>query len=116
MAGEGYKLDASNRPLVVPRPGGPMNALGVLAEQVAQGYVGDILGLPVFVDASIPINQGTGTNQDVIVVARKEDLWLWESNVRAEAFAQTYASNMSVFVRLYNYASFQPARFPSPSR
>jgi len=43
---------------------------------------------------------------------RKEDLWLWESSIRAEAFAQTYANNMSIFVRLYNYMSFQPARFP----
>lgn len=106
------QLDGQNRPLVVPRPGGPMNSFGVQGEPAAQGYVGEMLGLPVYVDASIPISQGAGANQDSIIVARKEDIWLWESNVRAEAFPQTYASNMSVFVRLYNYISFQPARFP----
>jgi hypothetical protein len=40
------------------------------------------------------------------------DLMLWEGTVRAEAFNQTFAQNLSVFIRLYNYASFQPARYP----
>jgi hypothetical protein len=71
-----------------------------------------MLGLPVYVDATIPTNLGAGTNQDFIMVARMADLILWESNVRAEAFQQTYAQNLSVFVRLYNYFSFQAGRYP----
>ncbi len=107
--------DSSNRPYVVPTANGPYNALGTSGAVAAQGYVGNLLGLPVYADATLPTNLGTGTNQDTIIVMRREDLWLWESTIRAEAFAQTYANNMSVFVRLYNYMSFQPARFPSPS-
>ena len=78
-----------------------------LDEQASQGLVGQMLGLPVYVDALIPTNIGGGTNQDEIYLAKADDLWLWEGQVRAEAFQQTYANNLSVFVRLYNYASFQ---------
>lgn len=104
--------DSTGRPLVVPAANSPMNALGNAGDVVAQGYVGSMLGLPVFVDATIPTNIGAGTNQDRVIVARMSDLVLWEGNVKAEAFPQTYANQLSVFVRMYNYASFQPARFP----
>jgi HK97 family phage major capsid protein len=106
------QLDGQSRPLVVPNAGGPFNAVGNLSENASQGFVGSMMGLPIYVDATLPTNLGTGTNQDAIIVARMADLMLWESNVRAEAFPQTYANQMSIFVRLYNYMSFQPARFP----
>jgi HK97 family phage major capsid protein len=105
-------VDSSNRPLIVPNANSPMNALGTDAGVVSQGYVGTIQGLPVYVDALIPTNGGAGTNQDTVIVGRFADLVAWEGNVKAEAFAQTYANQLSVFVRLYNYMSFQPARFP----
>lgn len=104
--------DANGRPLVVPLAGGPMNVMGNLDNQVPQGLVGHMLGLPVFCDPNIVSNLGTGTNQDEVIVARMADLWLWEGTVRAEAFQQTYAQNMSLYVRLYNYISFQPGRYP----
>lgn len=106
------QLDSQNRPLVVPRAGGPFNVVGNMGEQVSQGLVGEMLGLPVYVDALIPTNLGAGTNQDEILIGRMSDLMLWEGNVRAEAFQQTYANQMSVFVRLYNYFSFQAGRYP----
>lgn len=110
------QVDNNGRPLVVPASGGAFQMLANLDEQVSEGLVGTMLGLPVYVDAVIPTNGGTGANQDSILVTKADDLWLWEGEVRAEAFAQTYAQNMSVFVRLYNYVSFQPARYaPSTS-
>ncbi|MBS2548805.1 phage major capsid protein [Catenulispora sp. NL8] len=106
------QLDGNSRPLIVPAAGGPFNVAGNLDQQAAQGLVGQMLGLPVYVDALIPTNLGAATNQDEVYVAKMDDLWLWEGDVRAEAFQQTYANNMSVFVRLYNYMSFQAARYP----
>lgn len=105
--------DTQGRPLVTPKAGMPLNNLAAPGEVASQGFVGEMQGLPVYVDATIATNLGAGTNQDYILVARMADLILWESNVRAEAFQQTYANQMSVFVRLYNYASFQPARYPA---
>jgi HK97 family phage major capsid protein len=104
--------DSSNRPMVVPQGQGPFNAAGQPGAIAAEGYVGEMLGLPVYADANLPTNLGTGTNQDVILVMRASDVFLWEGNVRAEAFEQTYAQQLSLFVRLYNYVSFQPGRYP----
>jgi HK97 family phage major capsid protein len=108
------QVDSQGRPLVVPDAGAPMNALGNQDGVVSQGYVGRMLGLPVYVDAMIPTNltAGAGTNEDAVIVARMADLMAWEGNFKAEAFPQTYANQLSVLVRLYNYASFQPARYP----
>jgi HK97 family phage major capsid protein len=106
------QLDGNSRPLIVPDAGGPFNRLGAQDGTPSQGFVGTMGGLPVYVDATIATNLGAGTNQDAIIVARMADLMLWEGNVRAEAFQQTYAQNMSVLIRLYNYASFQPGRYP----
>jgi hypothetical protein len=89
-----------------------MNAVGTTGEPAAQGYVGSMLGLPVYVDATITTTFGAGTNQDRILVARMSDLMLWESNLRAETFEQTYANQLSVFIRVYNYMSFQAGRYP----
>ncbi|MFI1162128.1 phage major capsid protein [Streptomyces sp. NPDC020801] len=105
------QVDSQNRPLVVPSAAGPVNAVGVVSQIMEEGYVGQILGLPVFLDSNIPTNLGAGTNQDRIFVLRASDLRLWEGHVRAEAFAQTYANQMSVFVRLYNYAAAIPNRY-----
>jgi HK97 family phage major capsid protein len=104
--------DSQSRPLVVPSAANPMNILARMEGEVpAEGLVGEMLGLPVFVDANMPTNLGAGTNQDVIVVGRFRDYYLWEGSVRAEAFQQTYAQNLSLFCRLYNYAAFQAARY-----
>ncbi|MFJ9616709.1 phage major capsid protein [Streptomyces noursei] len=108
------QTDGQGRPLIVPHAGGPFNAMGNPGDVTSQGYVGTMQGLPVYVDALIPTNltADTGTGEDAVIVARMADLMLWESHVRAEAFEQTYSQNMSVFIRLYNYMSFQAARYP----
>jgi HK97 family phage major capsid protein len=103
--------DAQGRPLVVPNAGHPMNNLGTLESIDAEGPVGTMLGLPVYVDPNLPTNLGAGTNQDPILIGRFRDYYLWEGDIRAEAFEQTYAQNLSLFVRLYSYVAFQGARY-----
>ncbi|MBR7831377.1 phage major capsid protein [Actinospica sp. MGRD01-02] len=108
------QVDTLGRPIIPPRDGDNQNSIGVYEmDAAAQGYVGTIGGLRIYTDATIPTNLGAGTNQDAILVARMSENYLWESDIRAEAFQQTYAQNMSVYVRLYNYAAFQPARYPA---
>lgn len=111
------QVDSAGRPLVVPAAGTQGTGFNLIAEAgevAAQGFAGTMQGLPVFLDALIPTNltADTGSGEDAILVARFADLKLWESDIRAETFQQTYANNLSVFIRLYNYASFQPARYP----
>jgi HK97 family phage major capsid protein len=106
------QADTLGRPLVVPGASGPYNSMGVSTEVVAEGSAGTLLNLPVFLDATIPTNLGTGTNEDRILIIRRDDLFTWEGHVRAQSFQETYASNLSVFVRLYNYAAFIGNRYP----
>lgn len=106
------RSDSSNRPLVLPDAQNPMNSAGIVGPLAAEGRVGTMMGLPVFTDANLPTNVGTGTNQDVILVTRASDLYVWESSLRAEAFEQTYASTLQLLCRVYSYLSFQPGRYP----
>ena len=99
-------LDSTGRPLVLPASGGPMNAEGLKVNGNAQGVVGSLQGLDVLIDAQIPTNLGGGTNQDAIIVMRAQDQVLWEGALRAEAFRETKADQLSVLLRVYNYAAF----------
>lgn len=106
-------LDTNNRPLVVPNSLGPMNAMGIDAQDVvAEGFVGTIMGLPVYQDPSIPTNLGAGTNQDVVIVARTDDSILFEGTPRTEVFREPLAAQLSLLLRLYNYAAIHASRYP----
>jgi len=105
--------DSTGRPLVVPSSVGRFNAMGGLDAVAAEGYVGELQGLPVYVDANIPTNLGAGTNEDRIIVARAADAFLYEGTSRAEVLPQTYGANLQVLVRMYNYAAFIGDRLPA---
>ncbi|MFE4469548.1 phage major capsid protein [Leifsonia sp. NPDC056824] len=112
------QLDSSNRPLVVPNASGPNNALGVYdvpQDTPSAIPVGHILGLPVITDASIPGSVGTGP-EDQVIVARWEDLLLWENGDGAPfqlRFEQTLGNQLTVKLVAYNYAAFTAGRFPT---
>jgi hypothetical protein len=71
-------FDSSNRPLVVPR-GVAMNPIATDDVNVAQGYVGNLQGLDVYVDPNLPTNLGGSSNQDPAYVFRRGDIKVWES-------------------------------------
>ena len=103
-------LDTSSRPLVVPS-GANSNPVGLGGGALAaQGYAGEMLGLPVYVDPSIPTTRGAATNQDVVFVLRKTDLQLWESAVETASFDATYADQNSILYRVLGFAAFIPHR------
>ncbi|MER6218998.1 phage major capsid protein [Streptomyces sp900105755] len=105
--------DSTGRPLLVPADNGPTNSMGVLAPKLAtEGPIGRFCGLDVYIDSNIPTNLGAGTNEDRAIVMRSADLFLWESNPKFEVLPQTYAQNLSLFARAYEYLSFQAARYP----
>jgi HK97 family phage major capsid protein len=105
-------FDTQNRPLIVP-VGNAYNPVGTQDDEVAQGKVGNIAGLDVFVDPNLPVNLGAGTNQDPIYVFRRSDIMLWESAPKAETFMEPYADSMGVLYRFYAYSSLIPDRYGS---
>lgn len=102
-------LDDSNRPFVVPAANGPQNALAVAGANVAEGFAGTILGVPVVVDANIPTDQGGGT-EDVIIVTRPSELYLFEGPIRTRVLAEVLSGELTVRFQLYNYLAFLPHR------
>jgi HK97 family phage major capsid protein len=105
--------DTSGRPIMPPTTAYSAQPGTVDRSYNAQGPVGNIAGLDVITDPQIPTNLGGGTNQDVVVVMRAADSILYEGNLRSEAFRETKADQLSVLLRVYNYAAFTANRFAS---
>ena len=107
--------DSQSRPLVVPSMVGAFNALANGATG-AQQFVGTIAGgLPVLVDANVPTNQGTSTNEDRVFVARVEDFALWEENggvPRVFNFEQTQGPGV-IRLAVYGVSAFTGGRYPA---
>lgn len=105
-------LDSQLRPLITPNAYPVLNSLGTAANTpVPQGPAGEILGLPVYVDPNIPVNLGAGTNQDIVIVLRQDDCWLYESALQADSFDATYADQASILFRVLGYSAFIPDRY-----
>lgn len=102
-------LDGNSRPLVTPN-GAAYNQVAAAGQPVAEGFAGEMLGLPVYVDPNIPTNLGAATNQDVVFVLRTSDLWLWESAVETASFDATLAAQNSILFRVLGFAAFIPHR------
>lgn len=109
--------DSAGRPLVVPLGNGvqAFNAQGVL-EGVQLGVAGTLQGLPVVVDANMPTNVGAATGgEDVVIVSRESDLYLWEDGdgaPRELRFEQTLGNQLTTKLVVYGYAAFTAGRYP----
>lgn len=105
--------DNSGRPLVVPNAAyGRFNQLGVANGVQNQGVAGEYRGVPVYLDPLIPNNLGAGTNQDEAFVLDSKQVFLYESPTKIEAFRETYANQLSLFVRIYEYYGIIANRLP----
>lgn len=105
-------VDTAGRPLVIPMANIPQNVLATMGDVVAEGFVGLLQGLPVYQDPNIPANLGVGVNEDRIIIARTDDIILFEGIPKTEAFREPLAAQLSVLLRFYNYAALHSARYP----
>jgi hypothetical protein len=78
---------------------------------VAEGAVGSLVGLPVYIDPNIPVTMNSATNQDAVFVLRTDDVFLYESELEAASFDATYADNASILFRILGYAALIPDRY-----
>lgn len=107
-------LDTALRPLIVPLAAqGPQNALANQGGVVAEGLVGSILGIPCFTDPSIPTNLGAGTNQDPIIVAHTDDLYLFESPVVVIPDRWSLSGQLSTRLTISQYVAVVHGRYPA---
>ena len=113
-------VDGSDRPLVVPNASAPQNAIGVGSAAEYGQVVGQLMGLPVVTDASIPTTWSSGSSntsgtEDVIIVARAADLHLWETpNAPIQLrFEESGANTLTVKLIAFGYSAFTAGRQPS---
>jgi HK97 family phage major capsid protein len=111
-------VDGQNRPLAVPTPsssGQPAFAYGTGAPMYGNsGY--SILGLPVYTDASVATNKGTGTDQDTIYIGNSQELHLWEQGSGEPMmlrFEQPKAAELDITMIVYGYSAFTANRYPN---
>ncbi len=105
-------VDGQSRPLAVPAANAPQNVIAAVGSVTAEGFVGSMHGLPVFVDPNIPTNLGSGTNEDRIIVARASDVILYESLPRAEVLRERYADQLSVGLLVFEFLALHSERYP----
>lgn len=105
--------DSNGRPLVVPDAGNPQNAVATLGAVAAEQIVGQMHGLPVVTDPSMPTNLGAGTNEDVVHVLRASDILLYESGIRSRVLPEVGSGNLTVRLQVYGYLAFTAARYPA---
>lgn len=110
-------VDSTNRPLAVPTPNGPMNAVATGAGSVVYGNSGySIAGLPVITDANVATDKGAGTNQDTIYVGNLQELHLWEQGTGDPMllrFEQPKGAELDITMIVYGYAAFTANRYPN---
>jgi len=92
----------------------PVQAAAENNSAVGYGLVGRLpFGTPVYLDANIPTNLGTGTNEDEVYVVNPRENHLWEDPsapmlIRAE---QTHAKNLQIDLVVYGYYAFYHDRY-----
>jgi HK97 family phage major capsid protein len=103
-------LDGQVRPIIA-ADGNSMNSVAVSTEVLAEGSVGTLAKLPVYLDPGISLTANSSTNQDESYVLRSSDLYLWESDLRLESFDSTYADQASILYRCLNFVAAIPDRY-----
>ena len=110
----GQSFDTNGRPLVVPEYNGPFNTVQVAPDAaVAEGVVGRRLsGLDTYEDLTLPTTLGGGSNQDVSIIGRFDENYLYESPITTRMLPQTYGLQLSNLIQVYGYVAFTAARYP----
>ena len=111
-------VDDQKRPLVVPVPnfnGQPAFASGNGAPVYGNsGYT--MLGLPIITDANVTTTNGTGTNEDVIIIGNTQEAHLWEQGAGEPMmlrFEQPKAAELDITMIVYGYNAFTANRYPN---
>jgi hypothetical protein len=90
-----------------------MNPMGSPNAPVAEGFAGSMQGLDVLKDANIPTNQGAATNQDPVIVTRREDLYLFESGTpTVRVYEEVLSGTLQVRIQCFGYIAFTAERYP----
>lgn len=98
-------VDGQNRPLVVPSTPVFNGIAAGDSGAPTEGLVGNLLGVPVYVDANVSTAANSTTNQDEVYVLRTDDSWLYETALESTSFDATYADQASILFRVLGFSA-----------
>ena len=108
-------VDDSKRPLAVPTNQGPMNVFAGGNGPMIYGNSGySIAGLPVLTDANVTTSNGTGTNEDVIIIGNSQESHLWEQGDGSPMmlrFEEPKSAELEVKMIVFGYSAYTAARY-----
>jgi HK97 family phage major capsid protein len=106
-------VDSTGRPLFEFSTMAPQTVFGLGKANEYGQVVGQLMGIPVITDASIPVTLGAGT-EDIVFTARTNDFVFWEDDVMQFTFEQA-PSTAPGQVRLAagQFQLFSAARYPT---
>lgn len=79
---------------------------------VAEGVVGSIHGVPVYLDANILTTSGSGTDQDTVFAMVRDQALLWLGNLQLEIDRSVNFKSSGVAVRARQYGAFMCEHAP----
>ena len=115
-------LDSQNRPLIVPAGQGPYNAFGTVSLQTAEDGLalspdtkpaGYMAGIPIYTSPSLPTTNGSGTNEDPVVVgvAHLAARWRDPAGIRSFSFEGVASATASIRLQALTYGAYL-TRYP----
>lgn len=108
-------MDTTDRP-ILGISGLPFFNVDGAGDSAGYGYVGQIQGLPVYKDANVPTNLGSGSNEDAVLVFASGLVHLWEDEGNTPitlAFEQQAGTSLQIQLACYGYAAFSAGRYPA---
>jgi len=108
------QLDTANRPVIGSL--NPQNAvasyngIGVPGQFSGPASAGNLLGIPVYLDATIPITFGAGTDEDRIIVMKRDEPLLMESMPRFDVSLDAEFAKDQLVARVRGDVAFTCAR------
>lgn len=105
------QLDSQSRPLALSQEYPAFNQMAAFSPK-AQGVAGNFGGIPVVLDANVPVNLGAGANEARIGLFNRRTLRTYEGVPRFKVADQTNIANLQYQFVMYGYYAIALGRQP----
>ena len=108
-------LDGSNRPQFTSLLGNPQNAAGTFQRPAYDLGGFQILGIPVVLDASMPVNLGTGTNETAVIVGNFDESYIFEDNSGTPLYVRFEQPDGNIAIRtvVFGFSAYTAGKYPA---
>jgi HK97 family phage major capsid protein len=108
-------LDGSNRPQFTSNLGNPQNAAGTFQRPGYDLGGFQILGIPVVLDANMPVNLGTGTNETAVIVGNFDESYVFEDNSGTPLYVRFEQPDGNIAIRtvVFGFSAYTAGKYPA---